>query len=156
MSLQCPTTWPHNHCCLWLDYSGLLLAERPHFDKRAHIIGFHPSFAYVLQHEGKPSCPVHEYWRARLIGTLLFQQNRTRQCCWLLCYIFPDRALAIKIDAIIHMDSAIVNGIQKAKPEFIVWHRHIPNPSGCDTLAACLCQTMNAIIYFSSECYLGL
>lgn len=95
------------------------LAGKPHFDKCTRIISFHPSFACVLQEEGKPgpqpSCSSHEDWRAQLSGTLLFQQNRTSQCCWLLCYIFPDRALVIKIVAITHMDSCNCKRHSKSK-----------------------------------------
>jgi len=120
VSLQCPTAWPHHRCEVFgFTALVLLLAGRPHFDKCPHIIGFHPSFARALQEEGKPrpqpSCPACEDWRARLAGTLLFQQNRASQCCWLLCCIFPDRALAIKIDAIIHMDSCNCKQRSKSK-----------------------------------------
>lgn len=99
--------------------------------------------------EGKPrpqpSCPVHKDGRAQLTGTLLFQQNRTSQCCWLLCYIFPDRALAIKIDAIIHMDSCNckwhseskngIHSLTQTYPQSIrMWHTgsmSVPNYECC-------------------------
>lgn len=110
VSLECPTTWHHYHYQVFdLTAHVLVFAGKLHFDKWTHIINFYLSVARVVQDEGKPkpqpSCAVHKDGRAQLTGTLLFQQNRTSQCCWLLCSIFPDRALAIKIDAIIHMDS---------------------------------------------------
>lgn len=104
---------------LWLDQSCLAFSRETSLWQMSLHKMFPSLFGCVLPDEGKagpqPSCPAHEDWRAQLAGTLLFQQNRTSQCCWLLCYIFPDRALAIKIDAIIHMDSCNCKRHSKSK-----------------------------------------
>lgn len=116
-SLQCPTS--PSLLSLRLDRSCLAFSRGISLWQMSLPKMLPSLFGRVLQDEGtpgpQPSCPAHEDWRAQLAGTLLFQQNRTSQCCWLLRYIFPDRALAIKIDAIIHMDSCNCKRHSKSK-----------------------------------------